>query len=166
MNSTLDNFGISFPVLSSRTNLKLYNTSVTPRFIPKFKNVRERCPAKNYCPVSLLSSQITQRSVAFFLIFTIVLGLLYFLQIFSQLYMIEILGLVISLGLLMLQHLIYSRLLIHCRILVIVTNLSYMDFGITFQAFLSESFELFFMGIICKNIQSMPWSSSKLQFWS
>ena len=56
MNSTLDDFGISFPVFPSRTNLKLYNTYVTPRFIPKFKSVGERCAAKNYLPVSLLSS--------------------------------------------------------------------------------------------------------------
>ena len=32
-NSNLDNSGISLPVFSSRTNLKLYNTSITPKMV-------------------------------------------------------------------------------------------------------------------------------------
>ena len=111
MNSSLDDSGISLPVFPSRTNLKLHNTSVTPKMVrkvamnldlskasgpdcipvvlkncerelsyilaelfnkclkescfpdcwkvssvvPVFKNVGERCTAKNYRPVSLLS---------------------------------------------------------------------------------------------------------------
>ena len=49
--------------------------------------------------------------MAFFLISNKVLGLLDLLQIFSQLYLIELLGLLTSLGLLELWHLIYPRLL-------------------------------------------------------
>ena len=34
-NSNLDDYGISFPVFSSRTNLKLQNISVTPKMVEK-----------------------------------------------------------------------------------------------------------------------------------
>ena len=34
-NSNLDNSGISLPVFLSRTNLKLHNTSVTPKMVKK-----------------------------------------------------------------------------------------------------------------------------------
>ena len=34
-NSNLDDSGISFPVFSSRTNLKLHNSSVTPKMVKK-----------------------------------------------------------------------------------------------------------------------------------
>ena len=34
-NSNLDNSGISLPVFSSRTNLKLHNISVTPKMVKK-----------------------------------------------------------------------------------------------------------------------------------
>ena len=54
---------------------------------------------------------ITKRNVAFFLISSMVVGLLDQLQIFSQLYMIELLGLSTGLGLPELWHLIYPRLL-------------------------------------------------------
>ena len=43
---------------------------------------------------------ITERNVAFFVIFSMVLGLLDQLQSFSQLYLIELLGLLTGLGLL------------------------------------------------------------------
>ena len=115
-NSILDDSGISLPVFPSRTNLKLYNTSVTRKMlekvimnldlsktsgavcilvvvlkngelklsyilvelfkclkepcfpdsvVPVFKNVGERCTAKNYCPISLLSvvSKVFERLV-------------------------------------------------------------------------------------------------------
>ena len=69
--------------------------------VPVFKNVGERSTAKNYCPISLLSVVskvlITKRNVAFFLISLVVLGLLDQLQIFSQLYLIELLGLLTGL---------------------------------------------------------------------
>ena len=35
MNSNLDDSGISLPVFSSRTNLKLRNISVTPKMVKK-----------------------------------------------------------------------------------------------------------------------------------
>ena len=35
MNSNLDDSGISLPVFSSRTNLKLHNISVTPKMVRK-----------------------------------------------------------------------------------------------------------------------------------
>ena len=82
-NSNLDDSGISLPVFPSRSNLKLHNTSITPKMVKKvitnlesskasgpdcipvvilkncenvgeFKNVGERSTAKNYRPVSLL----------------------------------------------------------------------------------------------------------------
>ena len=69
--------------------------------VPVFKNVGERSTAKNYCPISLLSVVskvlITKRNVAFFLISLVVLGLLDQLQILSQLYLIELLGLLTGL---------------------------------------------------------------------
>ena len=71
-----------------------------------FKNVGERCTAKNYHPVSLLSvvSKVLEKVVnnrivdhlekcGFFLISSMVLALLNQVQIFSQLYLIELLGL-------------------------------------------------------------------------
>ena len=78
----------------------------------------ERSTAKKYCPVSLLSvvhkvfeKLVNNRIVGhigkcglFFLISSMVLGLLDQLQIFSQLYLIEFLGLVTGLGLLELWH--------------------------------------------------------------
>ena len=53
-----------------------------------------------------------------------VLGLLNQLQIFSQLYLIELLGFLTSLGLLELWHLISPRLLTGFGILLFFTNLS------------------------------------------
>ena len=78
-----------------------------------FKNVGERSTAKNYCPVSLLSvvSKVFEKLVnngivdhqkkcGFFLISIMVLGLLNQLQIFLQLYLIELPGLLTGLGIL------------------------------------------------------------------
>ena len=53
--------------------------------VPIFKNIGEQSTAKNYCPVSLLSvvsKVFSQRNVAFFLISSMVLGLLDQLRIF------------------------------------------------------------------------------------
>ena len=88
--------------------------------VPVFKNVGERSTAKNYCPVSLLSvvNKVFEKLVnnkivnhlekcGLFLISSMVLGLLNQLQIFSQLYLIELLGLLTGLELLELWHLIY-----------------------------------------------------------
>ena len=81
--------------------------------IPLFKNVWERSTAKNYRPVSLLSvvSKVFEKLVnnrivdhlekcGLFLISSMVLCLLDQLQIFSQLYLIELLGLLTGLELL------------------------------------------------------------------
>ena len=64
--------------------------------VPVFKNVGERSTAKNYHPVSLLSlvSKVFEKLVnKRILISSMVLRLLDQLQIFSQLYLIELLGL-------------------------------------------------------------------------
>ena len=56
--------------------------------VPIFKNIWEQSTAKTYCPVSLLSvvgkvfEKFSQRNVAFFLISSMVLGLLDQLRIF------------------------------------------------------------------------------------
>ena len=81
--------------------------------VPAIKNVGERSTAKNYRPVSLLSvlSKVFEKLVnnrivdhlekcGLFLISSMVLGLLNQLQIFSQFYLIELLGLLTDLGLL------------------------------------------------------------------
>ena len=78
-----------------------------------FKNVGERSTAKNYCLVSLFSmvSKVSEKLVndriidhleksGLFSDFHMVLGLLDQLQIFSQLYLIELPGLLTDLGLL------------------------------------------------------------------
>ena len=70
--------------------------------------------------------------MAFFLISSMVLGLLDQLQIFSQLYLIELLGLLTGLGLLKLWHLIYPRFLTEFGMLVFFTNVSLMEFQIKY----------------------------------
>ena len=71
----------------------------------------------------------------FFLIFSMVLGLLDQLQIFLQMYQIELLRILTGLGLLELQHLIYTSLLTEFGMLVFFTNLSPMSYGISGQIF-------------------------------
>ena len=88
--------------------------------IPVLKNVWEKCMARNCCSVSLLSvaskvfeklinirlvwstnvRNVAWRNMVFFLISSVVLGLLNKLQIFKLLYPIKLLGLLIGLGLL------------------------------------------------------------------
>ena len=72
--------------------------------------------------------------MAFFLISSIVLGLLDQLRIFSQLYLIELEGLLTSLGLLELWYLIYSRLLTWFGMLVFFANLRLMEFQVRYLA--------------------------------
>ena len=62
--------------------------------------------------------------MGFFLISSVVLGHLNQLQIFSPLYLIELLGLSTGLGLLELWHFIYPRLLTGFGMQVFFTNLS------------------------------------------
>ena len=57
-----------------------------------------------------------------FMVFSMVLGLLDQLEIFSQLYLIELLWLLVGLGLHELWHLIYPRLLTGFGLLVFFTN--------------------------------------------
>ena len=111
-----------------------------------FKNVGERSTAKNYHPVSLsVVSKVSKKLVknrivdhlekcSLFLISSMVLGHLNQLQIFSQLYLIELLGLLTGLGLLELWHLIYPRLLTGFGMLVFFTNLSLMEFQVRYLA--------------------------------
>ena len=73
--------------------------------------------------------------MVFFLFSSMVLGLLDQLLIFSQLYLIELLGLLTGLGLLELWHLIYPRLLTGFGMLVFFTNLSLQVFRISGQIF-------------------------------
>ena len=70
----------------------------------------------------------------FFLISSMVLGLLDQLQIFLQLYLIELLGLLTNLGLLELWHLIYPRFLTGFGTLVFLTNLKLVS-AIFYQTF-------------------------------
>ena len=138
--------------------------------ILKFKNVRERSTAKNYLAVSLLSvdnivfvnNRIVDRpeKSGFFLISSMVLGLLNQLQIFSQLYLIKLLGLLTGLGLLKLWHLIYPRLLTGFGMLVFFTNLSLMEYQVRYLALfllfsIIDSFKWFWMETLNKNIHLM-----------
>ena len=98
--------------------------------------------------------------MVFFLIFSMVLGLLDQLQIFSQLYLIELLGLLTGLGLLELWHLIYPRVLTGFGMLVFFTNLYLMEFQVRYSALfllfsVIEDFEWFWMESLHKNIQLM-----------
>ena len=77
---------------------------------------------------------ITQRIVVFFLISSLVLGLLNQLKIFLQFYLIEFLGLSRGMGLLKLHNLIYPRLLTKCGMLVFFTNLRLMEFQVRLLA--------------------------------
>ena len=100
---------------------------------------------------------ITQRNVAF-LISSMVSGLLNQLNIFSKLHLIELVGVLTGLGLLELWDLIYSRLLTGFATLVFLTNLSLMEFQVTYLALflhfsVIDGFEKFWMESLHKNIQ-------------
>ena len=130
-----------------------------------------RSTAKNCCPVSLLSvvNNVFEKLVnnkvvnhlekfGLFLISSMVLGLLYQLQIFSQLYLIESLGLLTGLGLLELWHLVYPRLLTGFGMLVLFSDLSLMEFKVRYLALfllfsVIDGFEWFLMESLHKNIQ-------------
>ena len=141
--------------------------------VPVFENVGERSTAKNYRPVSLLSvvSKVFEKLVnnrivdhlekcGLFSDFQYVLGLLDQLLIFSQLYLIELLGLLTGLGLLELWHLIYPRLLTGFGMLIFFTKLSLMEFEAIYSALfllfsVIDDFEWFWMESLHKNIQLM-----------
>ena len=89
-----------------------------------------------------------------------VLDLLDQLQIFLQLYLIELLGLLTGLELLELWYLIYPRLLTGFGMLVFFTNLSLMEFQVRYLALfllfsVIDGFEWFWMESLDKNIQLM-----------
>ena len=141
--------------------------------VPVFENVGERSRAKNYRLVSSLSvvSKVLERlannriaddleKCDRFSDSRMVLGLLDQLQIFSQLYLIELLGLLTGLGLLELWHLIYPRLLTGFGMLVFFTNLSLMKFQVRYLALfllfsVIDGFEWFWMESLHKKIQQM-----------
>ena len=114
--------------------------------VPVFKNVGERSTTKNYCLVSLLSvvGEVFEKLVnngivdhlekCSLLISSMVLGLLDQLLIFSQLYLIELIGLLTDFGLVELWHLIYPRHLTGFGMLVLFTNLSLMKFQVRYLA--------------------------------
>ena len=109
---------------------------------------------KNLQIIGLL---ITLRNVAFFLISSLDLGLLDQLQIFSKLYLIELLGLLTGLGLLELWCLIYQRILKGFRMSAFFTNLSLMEFEVRFLVLfllflVIDGFEWFWMESLHKNI--------------
>ena len=105
----------------------------------------------------------------FFLISSMFLGLLDHLQIFSQLYLIELLRLLTCLRLLKLWHFIYPRLLTKFAMLVFFINLSLMEFQVrNFVTLLFfsviHSFEWFWIESLHKNIQLML-EFLKAPFW-
>ena len=114
-----------------------------------FMNVGERSTAKNYRSVSLVSvirkdfeKFLNNRIVdhlekcgLFFLISSMVLGLLDQLQIFLQLYLVELLVLLTGLGLCELYHLIYPRSLTGFGMLDVFTNLSLTEVQFRYSAF-------------------------------
>ena len=107
----------------------------------------ERSTAKNYPPVSLLSmiSKVFEKLVNNSIVnhleicgrfsdFQYGFGSSRQLLIFSQLYLIESLGLLTGLGLLELWPLIYPRLLTGFGMLVFFINLSLMEFQVRYSA--------------------------------
>ena len=103
---------------------------------------------------------VTRRNVVFFLISSMVLGLLDQLLIFSQLYLIELLGLLTGQGLLELWHLIYPRLLTGFGMLVFFTNLRLREFQVRYLTLfllfsVIDDFQWFWMESLHKNIQLM-----------
>ena len=97
----------------------------------------------------------------FFLISSMVLGLLHHLQMFWQFHLIKLLKFVTGLGLLQLQYLIYPRLLTDFAILFSLTNVRLMIFLVRFLALfvlpsVMQCFEWFWIGNVHKNIKLMP----------
>ena len=85
--------------------------------------------------LSVLTNKIARAfNSSFFLTSSMVLGLLNQLQIFTQLYLIELLGLLTSVGLLELWHLTYRRPLTGFHMLVYFVNLSLKEFQARYLA--------------------------------
>ena len=118
--------------------------------------------AKNNCHVSLpsLVNKVFEKLVNNRIV------LLDQLQIFSQLYPIELLGILTELGLLELWHVIHPRLLTAFDMLIFFTNVSLTEFQVRYLALflffsVKDDFEWFWMESLHKNIQ-LIWRSSKL----
>ena len=95
-----------------------------------------------------------------FLISSMFLGLLDQQQIFWQLCLIELLGLLTDSRLVELQHVIYPRLLTGFGMLVFFTNLNRMEFQVRYLALffifsVIDGFGCFWRGSLPKNIQLM-----------
>ena len=102
-------------------------------------------------------SKVFEKLLNKLLISSIVLGLLDQLQIFLQLYPIELIGLLTGLGLLKLWHLIYLRLLAGFGMLVFFTNLSVIEFQVRYFALsflfsVLDGFKLLWMGSLHKKV--------------
>ena len=87
-------------------------------------------------------------------------GLLYQLQIFGQLYLIELLELLPIIGILEMYHLIYPRLLPGFGISVFFANLTAMEFQFRYLALfllfsVIDGFRWFWMECLLSNMQLM-----------
>ena len=105
--------------------------------VPVFYSFWERSTSKSYRLVSLLSvvCEIFEKCVNKMIatlspVFSTVSGLLVALQIFWQLYRIELLWLLLVIGILMIQHLIYPRHPTGFGILVFFANSSLIEFHV------------------------------------
>ena len=94
-----------------------------------------------------------------------VLGLLDQLQIFSQLYLIVLLGLLTGLGLFELWHLIYPRLLTGFGVLGFFTNLSLMEMQVKCLALFLLFSEIDWLRVVLdgKSSQKYPVNAGILQ---
>ena len=139
--------------------------------VPIFKNVGERSTAKNYHPASVLSmvSKVFEKLVnnriddhlqkcGLFLICSMILGLLDQLQIFWQLHLIKLLGLLTGLLLLELWHLIYPRLSAEFGTLVFFNNLSLKELQIKILGLITSFFSNKRLRVVLdgKSLQKYP----------
>ena len=94
-----------------------------------------------------------------------VLGLLNQLQVFSQLHLVELLGLLTGVGLLELWHLIYPRLLTGFDMLVFFTNLSLVEFQVRYLAFIPSSLSNRWLEVVLdgKSSQEYPVNAEVVQ---
>ena len=83
-------------------------------------------------------------------------GLLDQLDIFSQLFLIELVGILTGLGVLKLWHLIYPRLLTGFNMLVFFTNLSFMEFQTGYLA----------LFLLFSVIEGFKWFCMESQVWA
>ena len=94
-----------------------------------------------------------------------VLGLLDQLQVFSQLHLVELLGLLTGVWLLELWHLIYPRLLTGFDMLVFFTNLSLVEFQVRYLAFIPSSLSNRWLEVVLdgKSSQEYPVNAEVVQ---